>query len=571
MGTIISKQKGKNGKLYWYYVESGRVDGKPRIVRQVYLGSAARVAELVAGGSRPTPLSATARSWGLPGAAWLAALDSGLWQCLLDVWPRQRRSGPDIAHYVLLSAIHRLCQPGPKTEVEAWYSKSVLRSAWGFKPSRFTSQAFWDAFDEVDLGRPFPDDDLSRAQLAALRLWCEQGLVQKRVLAYDSTNFHTYIDTKNDRCTLAQRGHSKQGHHNLKQVGLACVVDGSSGMGLFHHTYPGNRADAEEFSISLPFILELLDRAQIPRSDVTLVFDKGSASLLNALELEQSQLGWVSAVPWNQAPQQLRGMPLGRFQSCGPELPGVRWAEAQGLVQGKTRRCVVMHSSTFEAEQLHSLMGSIAKACAKLRALARELVKPQRRPRKEEAIRSRISTILAGQWLKTVIDVQLAETGSSSYSLQFGINNEALTELVALRLGRTVLTTTRTDWEPDTVIGAYHGQETVERSFRSLKEGAGATWGPAYHWTDSKLRVHSFCCMLAMSLLNWIHAKVRKANLDMTKEKMIAELDGLQELVLLYPPSSATGPKPTATVDTRETLDQIQLIELLELGRLRGK
>ena len=61
MGTIISKPKGKNGKLYWYYVESGRVEGKPRIVRQVYLGSAARVADLVSEGSRPTPLSATAR------------------------------------------------------------------------------------------------------------------------------------------------------------------------------------------------------------------------------------------------------------------------------------------------------------------------------------------------------------------------------------------------------------------------------------------------------------------------------------------------------------------------------
>jgi len=489
----------------------------------------------------------------------------------MDIWPEKPRSGPGLAHYVLLSAIHRLCQPGPKTEVEQWYAKSVLRSAWGFKPSRFTSQAFWDAFDRIDLASPFPNDDLSRAQLSALKLWSKQGLVSQRVLAYDSTNFHTYIDTKNERCSLAQRGHNKQGHHNLKQVGLAYVMDGSSGLGLFHHTYPGNRADAEEFAVSLPCILEFLDRAQILRSDVTLVFDKGSASMLNSLELTDAGIGWVAAVPWNQVPEEVRNMPLDGFHSCGPELPGVRWAERNGLVQGQTRRCILMHSSTFEAEQLHSLMGNIAKACDKLRALARDLTKSRQNPRKEEAIRARISDILAGQWLKTVINVALTKSESDSHSLQFGINNEALSNLIAFRLGRTVLTTTRSEWDPDAVISAYHGQESVERSFRSLKEGAGATWGPAYHWTDSKIRVHSFCCMLAMSLLNWLHAKVRTAGLDMTTERMITGLDGLQEVVLLYPSQATTGPKPTATVDTRETLDQIQLIELFQLGRLRGE
>ena len=569
MGTIISKRKGKNGNLYWYYVESGRVDGKPRIVNQVYLGTAAKVAELVTEGSRPTPLSATARAWGLPGAAWLAAIDSGLWDCLLDIWPEKQRSGPGVAHYLLLSAIHRLCSPGPKTEVANWYSKSVLRRAWGFKPSRFTSQAFWDAFDSVDLDSPFPEDDLSRAQLAALRLWSKQGLIQQRVLAYDSTNFHTYIDTKNERCSLAQRGHSKQGHNNLKQIGLSYVMDGSSGIGLFHHTYPGNRADAEEFSISLPFILEFFDRADIPRSDVTLVFDKGSASMPNSLQLAESGIGWVAAVPWNQASEEIRSLPESTFSSCGPTLPGVRWAEAEGLVQGQTRRCVVMHSSTFQAEQLHSLMGNISKACAKLRTLSRDLDKPQRRARREQAVRTRIAEILAHQWLKSAIEVELAEPAPGTFSLQFRIDNEALTNLVQFRLGRTVLTTTRAEWEPDAVIKAYHGQEAVERSFRSLKQGAGPSWGPAYHWTDSKIRVHSFCCVLAMSLLNWLHAKVRKANLDMTTERMVAELGGLQEIVVLYPSRAATGPKPTTTVDTRETLDQIQLIEILELGRLR--
>ena len=38
MASLISKKKGN--QLYYYVVESARVDGRPRIVHQSYLGSA---------------------------------------------------------------------------------------------------------------------------------------------------------------------------------------------------------------------------------------------------------------------------------------------------------------------------------------------------------------------------------------------------------------------------------------------------------------------------------------------------------------------------------------------------
>ena len=45
MGTII-KRKNKSG-TYYYYVESARVNGKPRIVKQEYLGTAEKIAEII--------------------------------------------------------------------------------------------------------------------------------------------------------------------------------------------------------------------------------------------------------------------------------------------------------------------------------------------------------------------------------------------------------------------------------------------------------------------------------------------------------------------------------------------
>ena len=47
MASIISKRKGN--KDYYYIAESARVNGKPRIVSQIYLGTTERILEMEAG------------------------------------------------------------------------------------------------------------------------------------------------------------------------------------------------------------------------------------------------------------------------------------------------------------------------------------------------------------------------------------------------------------------------------------------------------------------------------------------------------------------------------------------
>ncbi len=180
-----------------------------------------------------------------------------------------------MAHYLLLAAIHRICQPGPKTEVSDWYDRTVLHSLWKISPERFTSQAFWDAFEQILPEEASGDDSLEDAQLRLLALWKEKQAISRRLLAYDTTNFYTYIASTNTRNELAQRGHNKQGRHNLRQVGLSYVLDGESGLSLCHHVYPGDVADAG--------VRQRNRRAGQYRGT-------------------EAGMGWISALPWNQAP-----------------------------------------------------------------------------------------------------------------------------------------------------------------------------------------------------------------------------------------------------------------------------
>jgi transposase len=564
MASLVAKKKAN--QLYYYVVESARVDGKPRIVHQTYLGTAERVAALVKDRTAPLPLSATTVDFGLPGALWLAALHSGAWEALQSLWP-QPRSRPSTAHYLLLAAIHRICQAGPKTEVPDWYRRSVLHSLWGFPAERFTSQAFWDHFDRIQTGEA-EADELDQVQSRLLAVWKDKQLVSRRLLAYDTTNFHTYVASTNTRNQLAQRGHNKQGRHNLRQVGLSYVLDGEHGLSLCHHVYPGNVADAEEFPVALQRIGALLDRQGIARETVTLVLDKGSAALANTLALEQAGVGWISALPWNQAPEQLRERPAGELPALSSAQAGVRAAAERTVVHGKEYLCVVKYSTSFAGEQLHSLTATLSKALQSMRRLSVELAKPGARFT-ETGIRKKIARWLSGSFVSELVRYQLEEMGGR-WRLQFDFDNAAFERLLSRRLGRTTLLTNRLDWSAEQVVEGYSGQQQIERVFRGLKDGDWLGWGPMYHWTDSKIRVHAFYCMLGVSLLQYVHKKAQAAWAGLSMEQLLEELRQIQQYVLLYPPQGEKGPNRVATILSKQTLPQQALAEELGLNTLRS-
>jgi transposase len=566
MAALISKKKGN--KLYYYVVESARVEGKPRIVQQTYLGTADRLAELLKERTAPVPVSATMREFGLPGALWLAAQHSGVWDVLRAMWP-EPRSGPSIAHYLLLAVIHRVCQPGPKTEAADWYRSTILQALWSFSPERFRSQDFWDAFDQIQVEGDERGgvDELEEAQLRLLAVWKEKELVSRRLLAYDTTNFYTWTASTNQRNRLAQRGHNKQGRHNLRQVGLSYVLDGESGISLCHHVYAGNVADVEELPQALGRIVRMLDRNHIERSTVTLVFDKGTAALDNTLLLKEAGLGWICALPWNQAPVELRERDIETLPLCSSDQPGVHAVAEHAIVHGDEYLCVLKYSSAFASEQLHSITTNLAKVMQSLRRLSMDLAKPGSRL-KETQIRHKIQRWLrSSQFLEDLISWKL-HSENERWHLQFDFNHSAFQKLLTHRLGRTVLLTNRMDWSAEHLVNGYSGQQQVEQVFRGLKDGDWLGWGPMYHWTDSKIRIHAFYCMLGISLLKYIHKQSQSAWPGLTIEQLLDELRQIQQFVLLYPPQGEKGPQRAAVVRSKQTLPQQQLAKILGLDDL---
>ena len=106
-------QKRVRGHPYWYAVESKRVDGKPRIVWQRYLGKAEDIIARCTQG--PGAYDAEVYEFGAI-AAVLAIADRLQWEQIIDRHLPPGRQSVGVGRYLLLAAINRVVAPKSKSQ-----------------------------------------------------------------------------------------------------------------------------------------------------------------------------------------------------------------------------------------------------------------------------------------------------------------------------------------------------------------------------------------------------------------------------------------------------------------------
>lgn len=238
MASIIKKMK--KGKAYYYAVECQRVNGKPRIVWQKYLGTVEAVVRRADGAKPPKPSEAVIFELGGIGALLRIAQRLRLIELIDDVIPK-RDQRPSVGCYMLLAALNRALSPCSKLAIGDWYETTVLKRMWGYPKKAFSSQRFWDHMDMVSKEAI---EEIEERLLTGMKR--EFGL-DTSTLLYDTTNFFTYLATTNNRADLPQRGHSKAKRGDLRQVGLALLVTQAFQIPLLHKVYPGNIPDVSLF------------------------------------------------------------------------------------------------------------------------------------------------------------------------------------------------------------------------------------------------------------------------------------------------------------------------------------
>jgi transposase len=559
------------GHAYYYARECKRVDGKPKIVWQKYLGRLDDIVTAVGekrSGRQAIPqpereslitdLGAAAALYDLSRRLDLAGI--------IDRHVPKRGRGTSVGTYLLAATLNRCIAPKSKSQVGAWLATTVLRRLLDVEPARLTSQRFWDHMDRVS-----PEAIAAIEAELAQRLVTDFQLDLSRVL-FDATNFFTFIDTFNERSTLAQRGHSKEGRASLRLVGLALLVTADGHVPIFHQTYAGNQADAPTFASLSGVLAARLGQLAGGVENITLVFDKGNNSEDNLAAVDESPLHFVGSLVPTQHAELLE---IGRdaFASlAGSGYPDVSAHRTTKEVFGKRRTVLVTYNENLFVAQMKTLRREIATRTRKLGELRERL---ERRRRGEVrggraptlgGTRNAVSAILKGRHMKDLFDVKLKLRGKLP-ALEFELRENAWDDLQRTLLGKTILFTDNDGWTDGEIVHAYRSQHHIEDAFRDMKDPDHIAMRPQFHWTDQKVKVHVFTCVLALMLLSMQRRELAAKGIHLSNRRMLELLGSIREIVTVFPPAEAETEPQLRTTLSAMSAEQRALFDALDLSR----
>jgi hypothetical protein len=120
--------------------------------------------------------------------------------------------------------------------------------------------------------------------------------------------------------------------------------------------------------------------------------------------------------------------------------------------------------------------------------------------------------------------------------------------------------------EASIVVAAYRSQSQVESGFRQMKDPHLVSFGPMHHWTDSKIRVHVFYCVLALTIAHLMRRQAETAGLHLSVRELLATLAGIEETVLLYHDGGKGRPRARRMLTDMSPTQQ-QLADLFNIDR----
>jgi len=554
-----------SGRPYWYLREMGWVDGKPKMVSERYLGTAAEVEALLEAREQAMlPARTRHLDFGAVAAVWGLLSDLGV-AAAIDEQVTSVPGGLPLSPgtYLALSVLNRVVDPCSKRGFADWWRTTAADRFTKIPASALDHRRFWDAMHAV------PVAALERIEQRLATTVCTRYGLDTSSVALDMTNFATFIDTGNDKAPIAQRGKAKQKRTDLRLVGLGLVVTREGGIPLLSHAYPGNRPDVTQFSTMIKALAgrhaELAAAAGQPTGEMTVVFDAGQNSQANFTVLAQAGLHYVGSVPASDCPDLLALPAEARTLVDGDRFTGLSAYDTRRTVYGANRRAILTHSPELHDHQVRGFDGTtMAKAGRRLDDLAATLARGRAR-RSRTKVETEIAKITRDAWVRRVITWQLTGDKPADLRLTWSLDLDARARLEEELFGKHVLITDHDHWPVAEVVAAYRSQSEAEFSFRQMKDPHVVSFSPMFHWTEHNIRIHTFTCVLALQIAHLMRLQAERAGIHTSVRELLHQLAGIGETVLIYP-TNRGRPKARRML-TETTALQDRLAEIFHLDR----
>lgn len=522
-------KKMKNGRPYYYVREIARVNGKPKVTNQVYLGSPERILQM-----------ATEKTGGLArlqvqefGALWLADLidrEIGISDMVDAVIGKSgKESGPSVGEYFFYAIANRMVSARSKRALPDWYKSTAIQQIRPTDITALTSQRFWKKWERV------ADGQLEQVALAFFQKLAQLEPVSDCFM-FDTTNYYTFMASETGS-ELAMRGKNKEGRDWLRQVGVALLVSRNNRLPLFYREYEGNRHDSKVFQRVIDELFTAMSDAAGEQSELTLVFDKGMNSEENITRIDvHPRMHFITTYSTHYA-EELIHLDLSKFQIVetdknlslrerGQEDDQLRAYRTTGEHWGQMRTVVLTYNPLTATKQRYAFEKKILRLQDALFLMRSKVNKQLPHWKSEKQVRARYEDLCAE--LRLPVDLYNVEFYQEGNRLQmaFRKNHYRIGRHID-RFGKNIIITDNSGWSTDEIVRASLDRYVVENTFRQSKDDVLVSLMPVRHWTDSKIRCHIFSCIVALAYLRLIEIRLHRAGMKISADKAMEEMHKL--------------------------------------------
>ncbi len=527
MAHIHKKTKG--GRSYYYIREMARVDGKPKVVNQVYLGSIERILALASGDKKLDLKRIQVQEFG---ALWLANLidkEIGLAGVVDGIVPQtEKAGGPSIGEYFLYATFNRMVSPCSKRALPEWYKGTAIQQIRPVDIQELDSDRFWRKWERVG------EKEIRAIAEELFRRVSELEPSDSGCFLFDTTNYYTFMASDTDS-ELAQRGKNKEGRDWLRQVGLALLVARDTKLPFFYREYEGNRHDSRLFGQIMDEVMGAM--GEQGSKEVTVAFDKGMNSQENLVAIDGMENVHFVTTYSTYFAEELTHVDKKSFSVV--DTPKNRQLEARGLGDdrllawrttgeywGRERTVVVTYNPLTATKQRYGFEKRLSRLQAALFEIRSKVRAGRPYWRRKENILARYHSACDELHLpKNLYDLEFTKEGQG-LGLGFRKNYYRIGRYID-RFGKNIIITDRADWSADQIVRASLDRYMVENAFRQTKDDDLVSLQPIRHWTDSKIRCHILTCVAALCYLRLIELKLAKANIQMSAASVMASMKRL--------------------------------------------
>jgi transposase len=516
------------GHDYWYIREMARVNGKPKAINTIYLGTVPNIMRMATSDSASID-KIRSNSFG---SLWLAAQiekSFGLVDIIDTIVKPDKPGKPTVGEYFLYAVLHRMVDTVSKEALPRWFADTAIQFIRPLADLKdLDSRHFWRAWEKVD------EETLRKIAGAFFNKVGEFLKSATDCVLFDTTNFYTFMDSKTDS-TLARRGKNKQGRDWLRQIGLALLVDRRTKLPLFYQEYEGNCHDSRLFGHIVDDILTTM--RQHGREEVTIVVDKGMNAEENFAAIDAATgMGFITTYsPYNE--ERFVHVDLKKFAPAdtarnrelaaqGREDDRILAWRTEGEYWGAQRLVIVTYNPVTAAKQRYAFDRNLAKLGSLLTEIKSKVNGNAHCRRNERKIRERIAAECKNRHLREELyDIRFENTPNG---LRMFFHKDGYQIRRRLDwLGKNIIITSRTDWSTEEVVQASLDRYIVEEAFRKAKHDRLVSVNPIRHWTDSKMRCHILSCIMAKVYLRLIEIKLDDAGHHHSAEAVMRSMHEL--------------------------------------------